>query len=94
MVITLALFVIFLGLITDLLLGLPLSRGARSWTVWLGGMLALGALYLFGEWGGEWINARDSVSHPVWKRVWHLLLLLGFAAAVGALAVAVIRMWT
>ena len=92
-IILLSLFAIFAGLITDLLLGLPVSRGARSWLAWLGGMLALGVVYFLGGWVAERIHARDNVAHPLWNRVWHLLLLLGFAAVMGLLAVAAIRIW-
>jgi hypothetical protein len=88
----LLLFLSVLGLMSDLLFGLPLSFSARSWTTWLVGLVALGVLYLFGEGGGEWINERDRVTHPLWKRVWHLALLLGLAVGISAAAAAVVRM--
>jgi hypothetical protein len=52
----------------------------------------LGGVYLLAEGGGEWISNRDKVSHPLWKRVWHLALLLGFATGVSVLAAVVIKM--
>jgi len=54
--------------------------------------MALGALYLLGEGAGDWINARDKVSHPLWRRVWHLALLLGMVALVAIAAGEIIRM--
>jgi hypothetical protein len=80
-----------LGLMTDLFSGLPLSLTARSWGTWLLGIIALGVLYLLAEGGGGWIDSRDKVSHPLWKRVWHLTLLLGLAVVVSLVAGAVIR---
>jgi hypothetical protein len=58
---------------------------------WLLGTVALGALWLVGEGGGDWINSRDRVDHPLWKRLWHLALLLTFAVAVGAAAMGIVR---
>ena len=81
-----------LGFFLDLFSGLPLLRSSRSWLAWLVGIVALGTLYLLGEGAGEWINARDKVSHPLWKRVWHLTPLLGMAALVAIAAGEVIRM--
>jgi hypothetical protein len=88
----LVLFLVVLGLMADLLFGLSLSFSARSWPAWVIGLLALGVLYALGEAGGEWINRRDDVTHPLWKRVWHLALLLGWAVAISAVVAAVIRM--
>lgn len=64
------------GLVSDLLLGLPLAQRARFPLGWIIGVVALGALYVLGEWSGEWIHARDSVGHPLWKRLAHLAALL------------------
>jgi hypothetical protein len=91
-VVILVLFLLILGLMSDLLFGLPLSFTARSWTTWLVGLVALGVLYLLAEGGGEWIDKRDRVTHPLWKRVWHLALLLGLAVGISAAAAAVVRM--
>ena len=88
----LALFLIAVGFIFDLFSGLPLLRLSRSWTAWLAGVVALGALYLLGEGAGEWIDARDKVSHPLWKRVWHLALLLGLVVLVAIAAGEIMRM--
>lgn len=84
------LFLIVIGSATDLWLGFPLLRSARSWTTWLLGILALAVLYLLGEGGSEWIKKRDKRSHPVWKRAWRLTLLLGFAGSITAIMMVVI----
>jgi len=34
--------------------------------------------------GADWINARDHVHDPLWKRVMHLLALFGFSGGVVA----------
>lgn len=87
----LVMFLVVFGLMTDLLSGLPLSLTARSWGTWLLGIIALGVLYLLAEGGGEWIGSRDKVSHPLWKRVWDLTLLLGLAVLFSVVVGAVIR---
>jgi hypothetical protein len=88
----LVLFLVVIGFTTDLWLGFPLLFSARSWTTWLLGILALAALYLLGEGGSEWIKKRDRRSHPVWKRAWNLILLLGFAGSITAIVMVVIRL--
>jgi|GraSoiStandDraft_41_1057321.scaffolds.fasta_scaffold188704_3 hypothetical protein len=88
----LSLLLAAVGFIFDLFSGLPLLRSSRSWLAWLVGVMALGALYLLGEGAGDWINARDKVSHPLWRRVWHLALLLGMVALVAIAAGEIIRM--
>ena len=77
--IRIVLFVVLLGVVgfmTDMFSGLPLMHGSGSWAGWLFGILGLGALYLAGEAVAEWIHSRDSTRNPLWKRVWHLALLL------------------
>jgi hypothetical protein len=34
--------------------------------------------------GADWINARDHVRDPLWKRSMHLVALLGFCGVVVA----------
>jgi hypothetical protein len=80
------------GFGADLWLGFPLLRSSRSWVSWALGTVALGALWLVGEGGSDWTNSRDQVNHPLWARLWHLALLLVFAAAVGVGAMGVVRM--
>src|SRR6266850_5999147 len=59
MLVLFLIFLIVIGSTTDLWLGFPLLRSARSWTTWLLGVLALAVLYLVGEGGSEWIKKRD-----------------------------------
>jgi hypothetical protein len=87
-----ALFLIVIGFITDLSLGFPLLFSARSWTAWLLGVIALAVLYLLAEGGSEWIRTRDKRSHPLWKRVWNLTLLLGFVGTITTIVMVVIRL--
>lgn len=82
------------GLLADAQLGLPLSRGVRATAAWLAGLLGLGALYGLGEMGAAWINARDHVHHPLWKRVMHLFALLGFCGGVVAGMIVIGRILT
>ena len=90
-VVILIVLLVVIGLITDVFSGLSLSLTSRSWTTWLLGIIALGVLYLLAEGGGEWIDSRDKVSHPLWKRVWHLTLLLGLVLVVSVIAGAIVR---
>src|SRR2546428_3008339 len=64
----LLLVLIACGFATDLLFGLPMLFSSRSWTAWVVGTIALGALCLIGEGGGDWISSRDRVDHPLWRR--------------------------
>jgi len=92
MLVLFLIFLIVIGSTTDLWLGFPLLRSARSWTTWLLGVLALAILYLVGEGGSEWIKKRDRRSQPVWKRAWNLALLLGFVGSITAIVMVVIRL--
>jgi hypothetical protein len=65
-----------MGLLTDLGNGLPIVRDARSVGAGLAGVAAVGALYVVVGAGAEAIHSRDSVDHPLWKRVVHLTGLL------------------
>jgi hypothetical protein len=82
LVIILPFFLLIVGMWADLWSGLPVIRHAKSVLAWVAGTLGLGALYVMGEMGGEWINNRDRVTDPLWRRVLHLLALLLFGAAV------------
>ena len=83
---------IVIGFVVDLLSGLEVLRSSRSWAAWLIGIVVLGVLYFLGGGAGEWIGARDKVTHPLWKRVWHLVLLLGMVVLVAIAAEAIVRM--
>ncbi len=50
----------------------------------LAGLFLIAAFYLFGEAGAEWIHKKDDVTHPLYKRVFHLTLLLLYAVLIMA----------
>jgi hypothetical protein len=82
------LFLLGAGIVSDAIVGLPLSLGARSVREWLGTMTMAGAVYVVVggalEWIGQTVDARDKPTHPLWRRVFHLGVLL---AASGVLVV-------
>ena len=88
----LVVLLISIGFMVDFFSGLEVLRSSRSWTAWLVGIGAFGVLYLLAEGAGEWINARDKVTHPLWKRVWHLALLLGMIVLIAIAAGEIVRM--
>ena len=79
-----------LGLILDGFNGFHIIRQAKSLAWGIGGLLLLSILYLIGEAGSEWISSKDNVSNPLYKRAFHLVLLLGF---VGVLAVVLSKLF-
>src|SRR4029434_6331652 len=87
----LVVLLIAVGFTVDLFSGLAVLRSSRSWTAWVVRIAALGRLYRLGEGAGEWINARDRVTHPLWKRVWYLALLLGMAGLIAIAAEVILR---
>jgi hypothetical protein len=67
----------------------PAIAVGRAWTTWILGIVALEfCTFLAKE--PAWIGGRDKVSHPLWRRVWHLALLLGLVVVVAAVAGAII----
>lgn len=52
---------------------------------WLAGAAVLGVFWLIGETASQWISSRDTVTDPLHKRIFHLMLLVGFAGLVLAL---------
>lgn len=75
---TLVGFVFVVGLVGDPFGSIELWIAKRSVGAWLLGILALGGLYVAGEAVGDWIDRRDRTSDPLRRRVFNLLLLLGF----------------
>ena len=64
-----------------------------SWPVYIGLLLVLGVLALFGEALSEWILGGDKVTDPLSKRVGRLVLLLVFLIPlVGAVYALITRM--
>jgi hypothetical protein len=81
MVIGIPILLFAIGLLSDLFLGLPVSRDVKSIFSWIGGILGLGALYLLGEGAGAWIGSKDKVTDPLWRRVMHLMALMALCGA-------------
>lgn len=84
-VLPIVLFVV--GATLDLMGGLELWKKAGSTSGWAIGVMGLGLLYLFGEAGAGWIDSHDRECHPLWKRLAHLGMLIGFSG------VCVIFLW-
>ncbi|MBU4011208.1 MAG: hypothetical protein KJ882_10635 [Proteobacteria bacterium] len=72
------------GLMIDAFNGFYIIRTAKSISWGIGGLIILSLFYLIGEASSEWVNSKDDVSHPLYKRVFHLLILLVFAGAIMA----------
>jgi hypothetical protein len=90
----LAFFTLVIGLVIDVFSGLQVTKGARSVIAWAAGILGLGAIYIIGELGADWIHQRDRVSDPLLKRALHLLALLAFVVIVVLCMIAVVRVVT
>jgi amino acid transporter len=86
-VIKIALIAIFalmiFGLVIDAFNGFYILRNAKSSGWGIVGLIVLAIFYFIGEACSDWISSKDTVTHPLYKRSLHLLLLLCFAAAVG-----------
>lgn len=73
---------ILFGLLLDAFEGFYILRNAKSWIWGIVGLIILSLFYGIGEAVAEWIGSKDDVSHPLYKRVLHLLMLLLFAGIV------------
>jgi hypothetical protein len=49
---------------------------------WIVTVVVLGLFYILGEMGAQWISRKDKVTDPLYKRAYHLLLLLCYAGIV------------
>lgn len=74
------------GVLLDALNGFQIFRKAKSITWGIGGLFLLSIFYIIGETVCDWINSKDDVAHPLYRRVFHLLLLLICAGIIGVLA--------
>jgi len=70
------------GFLIDMFGGFYVLRYSKSLSAGLAGFLLLAVFYLLGEAGAEWIHSKDDVSHPLYKRAFHLLLLLLFVGLI------------
>jgi hypothetical protein len=71
-----------LGFLIDLFSGFYILRHSKSVYAGLVGLLIVAIFSLIGEAGSEWISRKDDVAHPLYKRAFHLFILLLFAALV------------
>lgn len=70
------------GFLIDLFSGFYVLSHAKSIYAGLAGLLIVAIFYLRGETGSEWISGEDDVAQPLYKRAFHLLVLLLFAGLV------------
>jgi hypothetical protein len=74
---------LLLGLIFDASNGFLLLRNIQSAPLAIAGLILLGIVYGLGTGGVEWIASKDKASNPLYKRAFHLFLLLGYLGALG-----------
>ena len=65
--------------------GFHVLRNSKSIYGIIAGLTVTAALAFAGEYVSEAINAKDKVSAPLYKRVFHLLILLASVGVVGFL---------
>jgi hypothetical protein len=70
------------GFLFDLFSGFYVLRHSKSIYAGLTGLMVVAIFYILGEAGSEWIGGKDDVAHPLYKRAFHLFLLLLFAGFV------------
>ena len=70
------------GFLIDLFSGFYVLRHSKSIYAGFAGLLIVSIFYILGEAGSEWIGGKDDVAHPLYKRAFHLFLLLLFAGLV------------
>ena len=75
-------FLLFIGFLIDAFNGFYIIRYSKSIFFGIGGLFLFAIFYLLGEAGAGWISSKDDVSHPLYKRVFHLFLLLLFTGGV------------
>jgi hypothetical protein len=71
-----------IGFFVDLFRGFYILKHSQSIYAGLSGLLIIAILYVTGEAGSKWIDSKDNVTHPFYKRAFHLFLLLLFAGLV------------
>jgi hypothetical protein len=69
--------IIFTAFLSEVFDGFSLFKESKSIFHWAGGLFLFGVLYVLAEAGGTWINKKDSVKDSLYKRFYHLILLLG-----------------
>lgn len=79
-------FLVILGLLIDLFSGFYILRHSKSMYAGIIGLFLLAIFYLIGEAGGNWIGSKDDVSHPLYKRFFHLVIQLIYAGIIMTVA--------
>lgn len=67
---------IIFGFLIDLSSGFYVLQNSKSIYAGIAGLLLLAVFYLIVEAGADWIGSKDDVAHPLYKRFFHLLILL------------------
>lgn len=73
---------LFFGFMLDLLSGFSILRNSKNIYSGIVGILLLALFYSIGEAGATWIGSRDKESDPLYKRAFHLSLLLAYGGFV------------
>jgi hypothetical protein len=74
------------GFLIDIFSGFYVLRNSKSIYTALVGLFLLAIFYLIGEAGGNWIGSKDDVSHPLYNRLLHLVILLMYAGIIMTVA--------
>ena len=75
------------GFVGDLFGGLEFSRRAPTWSMWMGGLVLGGLVYVLSDGLFDWVAEPDRTTDPLAKRV------LRLTAAVAAVAVLMAVIW-
>ena len=82
---------ILFGVFIDAIGGFQILRSSKTIFHGIISIIILNVLYLFVEGIEDWINDKDDVKHPLYKRVYHLILLLFSAAVICGLYIFLFR---
>jgi hypothetical protein len=66
---------LFFGILIDALSGFSILRNSKSLFHGVLGLIVITVIYLLAEGLATKINTKDKVSHPLYKRLFHLFLL-------------------
>jgi magnesium-transporting ATPase (P-type) len=91
-IVVIALGILFIALIYDVFSGFFIIKHSKNIYVTILGLFIFGVLSLFAEFISGWINKKDDVSHPLYRRVFHLFLLLFFMGAMFVLSWLIARL--
>lgn len=75
-------FLLLFGLLIDTFQGFYVLRHSKSVYAGGAGVLLLSVFYMLGEAGTNWISLKDKTTHPWWKRLLRLLMLLVYVCLV------------